>query len=725
MELLCTRQGCSGKIVDGFCENCGRPPLGQSAGVAGKAGAAGTQASAVSTPSRSVSSLSGRSGSGRTGRSSRSGRSSQRHALGAGLVALPPLPSMDPLQSILANPVVPENKRFCGACGSRLSREAGFCPNCGQEYSLIPTLKAGDLVGGQYEVKGPIAFGGLGWIYLAWDRPLSRWVVLKGLLNSKDEASAAAALAERQFLAAVKHPKIVGIYNFVSRDREGYIVMEYVGGKTLKALRQERGPLPVAEAIAYIYGILPSFAYLERMGLVYCDFKPDNCMLEGDDVKLIDMGGVRRIDDQDSDVYGTAGYTAPEGNQAPSFVSDLYTVARTLAVLIIDFKFQSTFLHTLPAPDEQPLFARYSSLYRWLLRGTHARPEERFQTADEMAEQLLGVLREVVAADGTPRFLESVHFTGDRLSLTGGGADPALQPDFSALPDLRVDSQDPAANLVLSAGMLGVPVRRTLFERAIAQFPESTEAPLRLAALEIESGDFSAAEKRLAAVGAADPYDWRVFWYRGCAQLARKRPQDAQALFDRVYSELPGELAPKLALGLAAEMAGDLPAAASLYELVSRADPTFVSATFGVARCRTRARDRDGAAAAYDRIPASSSLYAQAQMALARVLLQAEPSQPGEAELLRAASAVETLAREGYAQHRLAADLLLKAVELVETSVVAARDSVRVLGQPLRSAALRAGAERELRACARYAASIDERFALVDHANAVRPRTLF
>ena len=63
-----------------------------------------------------------------------------------------------------------------------------------------------------------MAFGGLGWIYLGWDTVLSRWVVLKGLLNSKDEASAAAAVAERRFLAAVKHPKIVGIYNFVSRE---------------------------------------------------------------------------------------------------------------------------------------------------------------------------------------------------------------------------------------------------------------------------------------------------------------------------------------------------------------------------------------------------------------------------------------------------------------------------------------------------------------------------
>ena len=184
----------------------------------------------------------------------------------------------------MLEPKVPERKRFCPGCESPLRREAGYCGKCGLKYNFVPGLKAGDVVAGQYQVKGPIAFGGLGWIYLGFDKVLSRYVVLKGLLNTQDESAAAAAVAERQFLAAVKHPNIVGIYNFVQSGSEGFIVMEYVGGKTLKQIRQERGPLPAAEAIAYIHRILPAFGYLHRMGLVYCDFKPDYVMLEKDDV---------------------------------------------------------------------------------------------------------------------------------------------------------------------------------------------------------------------------------------------------------------------------------------------------------------------------------------------------------------------------------------------------------------------------------------------------------
>ena len=53
----------------------------------------------------------------------------------------------------------------------------------------------------------------------------------------------------------------------------------------------------MAEAISYVVEILPAFQYLDEMGLVYCDFKPENAMVEEDTVKLIDLGAVRTVDD--------------------------------------------------------------------------------------------------------------------------------------------------------------------------------------------------------------------------------------------------------------------------------------------------------------------------------------------------------------------------------------------------------------------------------------------
>ena len=175
---------------------------------------------------------------------------------------------------------------------------------------------------GQYEVLGCLAFGGLGWIYLARDRNVSdRWVVLKGLLKTGDADAMAAAVAERQFLAQVEHPNIVRIYNFVQHadqrtgESAGYIVMEYVGGKSLKQILQDAraagGSVPVAHAIAYAIEVLPALGYLHDHGLVYCDFKPDNVIQTEEQLKLIDMGGVRGIDG-DGPIYGTIGYQAPE-----------------------------------------------------------------------------------------------------------------------------------------------------------------------------------------------------------------------------------------------------------------------------------------------------------------------------------------------------------------------------------------------------------------------------
>ena len=249
---------------------------------------------------------------------------------------VPPVPARDPASAVLADPLVPESKRFCGTCDRQVGRgrdgqpglTEGFCPHCGSPFSFTPKLQAGEMVAGQYEVLGCLAHGGLGWIYLARDHNLGlRWVVLKGLLNTGDAAAQEAAVAERRFLAEVDYPTIVGVYNFVQHaDRRtgetaGYIVMEYVGGQSLRQILLEHRrvtseSLPLPVALAYAIEVLPALGYLHNRGLVYCDFKPDNVIQTEEQLKIIDMGGVRRIDDPEGAIYGTEGYQAPEISDA-------------------------------------------------------------------------------------------------------------------------------------------------------------------------------------------------------------------------------------------------------------------------------------------------------------------------------------------------------------------------------------------------------------------------
>lgn len=152
------------------------------------------------------------------------------------------------------------------------------------------------------------------------------------------------------------------------------------------------------------------------MGLLYCDFKPDNMIHTEEQLKLIDLGAVRRIDDHHSPIYGTIGYQAPEiGTIGPSVFSDIYTVGRALAVMSFPFDFRGRCKDRLPTVDEEPLLGRFESFHRLLLRATNPNPELRFSSAEDMAEQLTGVLREVLAIeDGVPRPGLSRQFTPER-----------------------------------------------------------------------------------------------------------------------------------------------------------------------------------------------------------------------------------------------------------------------------------------------------------------------
>lgn len=727
----CKRPGCSGAIEDGYCDLCGHAAVKSPAARSlTESQAMPSQSASAPVTSSTITTGTGSSPMSRSATGSRKGsRSSSRTTrkqLGAGLITLPDLPSIEPERAIMLDPQVPERKRFCAKCDAPLKRETGFCGKCGTKYSFVPSLKAGDRVAGQYDVRGPIAFGGLGWIYLAFDTLLSRYVVLKGLLNTQDQSAAAAAVAERQFLAAVKHPNIVGIYNFVQIGTEGFIVMEYVGGQTLKQIRQERGPLPVAEAIAYIHRMLPSFGYLHRLGLVYCDFKPDNAMMEKDDVKLIDLGGVRRVDDTQGDIYGTVGYTAPEAGAGPTPASDLFTIGRTLAVLLADIRgFTKEHRYTLPSPHEEPRFAAQESLYRLLLKATAQKPDDRFDSAEEMAEQLLGVLREVVAVEsGTPRPAASVYFGADLLGLDAGSEMEPVEPDYLYLPLPALDVEDPGAQAVSSAGALAEPTRRVAALRQARQhFPKSREARLRLAAALSDTGAYSEAEDLLKALAAEDAWDWRVLWFEGRMRLAQSRPADARKLFDQVYFDLPGELAPKLALGLAAELVGDLAVATKMYDLVSRTDPAFVSAVFGLARCHCRNRDRKAAVEALNRIPPTSALYLRSRVEAARLLVGKEQGAPKLDDLAAASALAESLSLDRMSKFTLSSQILAAAVDEVGSQAVRSNAEFRILGQPLQEKPLRLGLESALRSMARMMTG-DERIRLVDQANQVRPRTL-
>ncbi|MFF4265914.1 tetratricopeptide repeat protein [Streptomyces virginiae] len=931
----CVRPGCPGAYEDMgggevYCDTCGLAPVGSiaagadelvspptgmtsaargslgSGGSRGSMGSQGSHGSARSSASarssrssssrRSVSGRLSRSVSGTTSTRSVSVRSSGsaasgRSRLGAGLVNVPEVPRPNPSTAVLENPEVPERKRFCSRsdCGApvgrsrgdRPGRTEGFCTKCGHPYSFVPKLRSGDVVRGQYEVAGCLAHGGLGWVYLAVDRAVAdRWVVLKGLLDTGDQDAMEAAISERRFLAEIEHSNIVRIYNFVEHldqrtgSLDGYIVMEYVGGKSLKEIANERrrpdgrrDPLPVEQACAYGIEALEALGHLHSRNLLYCDFKVDNAIQQQDQLKLIDMGAVRRMDDTESAIYGTVGYQAPEvAELGPSVASDLYTVARTLAVLTFDFQgYTNVFVDSLPDPEHIEVFRRYESFYRLLVRATDPDPGRRFSSAQEMADQLTGVLREVVALQtGRPRpqlstlfgpelrvpdtrlFADTADAVVSRLgyrpiaarrggglfgmlgrgpagggahagaaggahtglaagipapggaaalptaasapgaatgpagatatarpgsqaggahglggtatrvtaapvpgqrpappaAFHGAGAAPVpvlLSPERSAarattldardaalaLPVPLVDPTDPNAGFL--TGLLASPPGDLL--GALSAAPaDSAELRLRELRAHLELGELPAAGSTLADLEARHADDWRVVWARGIASLATGDDEIAALSFDAIYDAFPGEPAPKLALGLCAEVLGQLDNAAEYYRLVWITDPGFVSAAFGLARVQLAAGDRDAAVRTLESVPESSIHYTAARVAAVRARLRdRSPQEPLSADLAAAADQVEALRRFGLdpeRQERLRAEVLGSALDWV-LSGGRGSDPGRtsLLGSQLDERGLRFGLERSYRVLARLARRGEERIELVERANRFRPRT--
>ena len=750
----CSQPGCPGMIVDGYCDVCGSPPgpvayaggppgtkAGTSAGASSADGSSASPASLTTMSRSSIRLASAALGSARAGVAGsrvtrRVGTSSTRlrgARLGAGITTVPPVAPVDAAAAVMTDPTVREDKRVCANCGTavgrsrdgRPGRPEGFCPQCGKPYSFTAKLKAGDVVGGQYEVAGALAHGGLGWVYLGRDRNVSdRWVVLKGLLNSGDPDALAAAIAERQFLAQVEHPLIVEIYNFVTHEGAGYIVMEYVGGTSLKQLLKSRmqanhgryDPIPLDQAIAYIVEILPAISYLHDLGLAYCDFKPDNVIQVGDAVKLIDLGGVRRIDDLDSPIYGTVGYQAPEvATAGTSAASDIYTIGRTLIVLAMEFRgYQSRYVASLPSVDDAALFQRYDSFYRLVAKACAADPGDRFGSADELRVQLLGVLREVVAAD-RPDGGVAGQSASSLLFGVPTVSDETLE--WRHLPLLRMDDSDPMASWLHTISLAGPQERLELLGMAPQVSPEVRLATAYAALESCRPDTLALVDRCVADLLADDPWEWRAVWVSGLAALARGDTAAAQSAFNAVYGQVPGELAPKLALALACEGSGEVDLAESLYLICTRCDAAYIApAAFGLARIRAGRADVDGAVAALDLIPATSRSYTQARRRRAGLLAS---SGRGLASLAAAMSSVDAVTLEPADRAQLNAEVLDTALEAVLRD--GPQPSVSIGGRPAQEAPLREGLETAYRELATFATTREEQVHLVDKANEVRP----
>ncbi len=291
---------------------------------------------------------------------------------------------------------------------------------------LLPSKESGNLGRlGPYEITEVIGQGGMGVVLKGHDAGLNRFVAIKVPCS----ALASNAIARKRFLrearaaAAVSHDHVVTIHAVEQFDGLPYLVMEYVDGCSLQERIDRDGPLELKEILRIGMQIAWGLAAAHAQGVVHRDIKPANVLLENhvERVKISDFGLARAADDarltQSGTVTGTPRYMSPEQAQgkAVDYRSDLFSFGSVLYTMCTGrppFRATSILdaIRQVSEDTPHPIGELNCDVPDWLVeiidKLMAKQPEDRFESADEVAdllEQHLAHLQQPGAVPRPPR----------------------------------------------------------------------------------------------------------------------------------------------------------------------------------------------------------------------------------------------------------------------------------------------------------------------------------
>jgi serine/threonine-protein kinase len=261
------------------------------------------------------------------------------------------------------------------------------------------------IIDGRYRVISRLGSGGMADVYLAQDQLLGREVAVKVLHShfAEDHEFVERFRREASSAAALSHPNIVGIFDRGEWNGTYYIAMEYVAGRSLKAIVREEGPLDPARAIDIVVQILRAARFAHRRGVIHRDLKPHNVILDEEGRARVTDFGIARAGASDmtltGSIMGTAQYLSPEQAQGytVSAASDLYSVGIILYELLtgvvpfegetaVAIAFKQVSAEPRPPSELNPALPR--SLDTVVLRALAKDPAERYADADELITAL-------------------------------------------------------------------------------------------------------------------------------------------------------------------------------------------------------------------------------------------------------------------------------------------------------------------------------------------------
>ncbi len=286
------------------------------------------------------------------------------------------------------------------------------------------TLQTGARLG-VYEIRGPLGSGGMGEVYLAWDARLGREVAVKVLPQSAATNADRLRRFEQEARAAgaLNHPNVLAVYDVGEHESLPYIVSERLEGDTLRTQIRAGGLTP-RKAVEHGVQIARGLAAAHQRGIVHRDLKPENVFVTRDGhVKILDFGLAKLRGDEASGpeeetathetrpgvVVGTVPYLSPEqvrGLPADAR-SDIFALGSVLYEMLArrrafdgetNSEVQAAILRAEP-PELSTIDPQVpATLDRVVRRCLEKRPEDRFQTAQDVAFAL-----EAVGTTTSPR----------------------------------------------------------------------------------------------------------------------------------------------------------------------------------------------------------------------------------------------------------------------------------------------------------------------------------
>ncbi|MCH5272470.1 MAG: serine/threonine protein kinase [Lachnospiraceae bacterium] len=226
-----------------------------------------------------------------------------------------------------------------------------------------------ELLFGKYRILRLLANGSGGEVFLAEHKVLGERRVIKRLCKKRPFYRE--RLKEAHILKQLRHAAIPCIYDIEEDDDASYIIEEDMGGEPLNEVLIRQKCLPTSFISHYSIQLCEIIEYLHRKGILYLDVKPENLMINGDRLSLIDFGGATDKQGPQRVVFGTDGFAAPEQYRGEAReYSDVYGIGCIIGVMLGKGKKKGKELNEIYQRCVRPL------------------PSERYQSVSELKEDL-------------------------------------------------------------------------------------------------------------------------------------------------------------------------------------------------------------------------------------------------------------------------------------------------------------------------------------------------